>query len=74
MAPRLPNITAKKAAQAFCRGGFEVEGQRGSHMRLRNKKGIMIVIPMHYGDIKRPLLKAVIKQAGLTEDQFRALL
>ena len=34
----------------------------------------MIVIPMHDGDIKRPLLKAVIKQAELTEDEFRKLL
>jgi hypothetical protein len=29
---------------------------------------------MHPGDIKRPLLKKIIRDAGLTEDQFRELL
>jgi len=26
---------------------------------------------MHPGDIKRPLLKKIIQDAGLTEDEFR---
>jgi hypothetical protein len=29
---------------------------------------------MHPGDIKRPLLKKIIQDVGLTEDEFRALL
>ena len=29
---------------------------------------------MHPGDIKRPLLKKIIQDAGLTEDEFRGLL
>jgi hypothetical protein len=29
---------------------------------------------MHAGDIKRPLLKKIIRDAGLTEDEFRNLL
>lgn len=71
MSPRLRNITAKEAVQAFARAGFGAVGQRGSHVRLKNSDGVQIVIPMHDGDIKRPLLKAVIKQAGFTEKQFR---
>ena len=74
MSPRLPNITAKKAVNALARGGFDIVDQRGSHVRMRNMEGVQIVIPMHTGDIKRPLLKAAIKQAGLTEKQFRELL
>ena len=74
MSPRLPNITAKKAVNALARGGFDIVDQRGSHVRMRNMEGVQIVIPMHTGDIKRPLLKAAIKQGGLTEKQFRELL
>lgn len=74
MSPRLPNITAKEAVRAFIRGGFEIVGQQGSHVRMKNVKGVQIVIPQHDGDIKRPLLKAVVKQAGFTEAQFRELL
>jgi hypothetical protein len=29
---------------------------------------------MHPGDIKRPLLKKIIQDAGMTEDEFRRLL
>jgi hypothetical protein len=29
---------------------------------------------MHPGDIKRPLLKKIIQDVGLTEDEFRALI
>ena len=74
MAPRLPNITAKEAVRAFLRAGFEHTGQRGSHARLRNPEGTHLIIPLHRGDIKRPLLKALIKQAGLSEFAFRQLL
>jgi len=74
MSPRLPNITAKKAVSAFTKAGFLLVGQHGSHARLKNAEGLLIVIPIHTGDIKRPLLKAAIKQAGLTEKQFRELL
>ena len=71
---RLPNLTAKEAVRAFSRAGFAISSQRGSHARLKNNEGLQIVIPMHDGDLKRPLLKAVIKQAGMSEDQFRKLL
>ena len=74
MAPRLPNVTAKEAIRAFERAGFEVVGQKGSHVRLKNGAGVMLIIPQHGGDLKRPLLKAIIKQAGLTESDFRKFL
>lgn len=71
MASRLPNCTAKEAIRAFLKVGFIVAGQKGSHVRLKNDAGIMLIIPQHGGDLKRPLLKAMIKQAGLTEKEFR---
>ncbi len=71
---RLPNITAKKAVVAFHKAGFEVVGQRGSHVRIQNSAGIQLIIPQHGGDLKRPLLKALIKQAGLSEQTFRELI
>jgi predicted RNase H-like HicB family nuclease len=35
---------------------------------------IVTTVPMHPGDIKRPLLKKIIQDAGLTEAEFHALL
>lgn len=71
--PRLPNITAQKAIRAFEAAGFVITGQEGSHVRL-TKDNTKLIIPDHPGDLKRPLLKALIKQAGFTETRFRELL
>jgi len=74
MSPRLPNVTTKDTQHAFERAGLAFVGQRGNHVRLQNAQGVMLVIPVHSGDIKRPLLKAAIKQASMSEKEFRALL
>jgi len=72
---RLPNLTAKELVQALKRAGFVEDGQRGSHLYLWNvEKKLLTTVPMHSGDIKRSLMKRIIKQAGLTEGQFRNLL
>ena len=71
MSPRLPTISPKDAVVAFCRSGYVVVGQRGSHVRLQNAAGVVLIIPVHHGDIKRPLLKALIKDAGMSEGEFR---
>ena len=70
---RLPNISAKDAIRVFSKAGFLRTGQKGSHVRMRRADGTTLVIPNHYGDLKRPLLKALIKQANFSEKEFRAL-
>lgn len=74
MAPRLPNVTARDAIRAFCAAGFLIAGQKGSHVRLRRDDGVVLIIPHHPGDLKRPLLKALIKQAGMKESEFHTFL
>jgi predicted RNA binding protein YcfA (HicA-like mRNA interferase family) len=57
------------------RAGFVFQRQKGSHATLRHPGSRRtVVVPMHPGDLKRPLLKLLIQQAGFTEDEFRALL
>jgi predicted RNA binding protein YcfA (HicA-like mRNA interferase family) len=31
----------------------------------------LTTVPMHPGDVARPLLKKIIKDVGLTEEEFR---
>jgi len=72
---RLPSVSAKEAIRALERAGFEFQRQRGSHVTLRHPDSRRtIIVPMHGGDLKRPLLKALLRQAGLSENEFRALL
>ncbi len=72
---RLPTVTAKEVVKALLRGGFVSGHQHGSHLYLKHPvTEKRTVVPIHTGDLPRPLLKAIIKQAGLTEDEFRDLL
>jgi len=75
MLARLPGVQAKDIVRVLERAGFEFERQKGSHVTLRNPVTTRTtVVPMHSGEFPRWLLKQIIKEAGLTEDQFRHFL
>jgi predicted RNA binding protein YcfA (HicA-like mRNA interferase family) len=71
---RLPNVRAKEIIKALQRAGFEVQRQKGSHTSLRHpRSGLTTTVPLHPSEFPRWLLKHIIKDAGLTEDEFREL-
>lgn len=75
MLARLPGVRATELVRALEKAGFEVIRQKGSHITLhsfRNERTTLV--PMHPGDFPRWLLKKIIKDAGLTEEQFRHFL
>jgi predicted RNA binding protein YcfA (HicA-like mRNA interferase family) len=75
MSERLPSVSAKDVVRVLQRVGFVFERQKGSHATLRNPDSRRtVVVPMHPGDLKRPLLKAILQQANLSEDEFRSIL
>ncbi len=72
---RLPTITARELVAALKRAGFIEDGQRGSHLRMWHpERRVITTVPIHSGDLPRPLVKAIIKQAGLGDDEFGELL
>ena len=72
---RLPTVSAQQVLSALQKAGFQITHQRGSHVRLVHQiTRIKTVIPLHPGDMSRPLLKKIIKQCNLSEQQFRELL
>ena len=68
--PRLPVISGRQAVAAFQRAGFEVKRQRGSHI-IMTKAGCSetLSVPDHR-ELKPGTLRALIRKAGLTIDQF----
>ncbi|MBL1258557.1 type II toxin-antitoxin system HicA family toxin [Methylocystis sp. Sn-Cys] len=75
MTPRLPSLDAKEVARALERAGFVFQRQKGSHATYRHPETKRTtVVPMHSGDIKRALLRLIIEQTGMTEEEFRSLL
>jgi predicted RNA binding protein YcfA (HicA-like mRNA interferase family) len=73
---KLPSLTAKKVVRALKSAGFVEDRQKGSHLILIHPVGgARTVVPVHPGrTIKDPLLRAIIRDASLSVDDFIALL
>ena len=71
---KLPNISGKEAAKAFQRAGWRPIGQVGSHLVLV-KEGLRVnlSVPQHK-ELSVGTLRALIRNAGLTVDEFLGLL
>jgi len=71
---KLANISGKEAAKAFEKAGWQRMGQVGSHLVL-SKPGVRtnLSIPQHK-ELSVGTLRALIKAAGLTVEEFLALL
>ncbi len=68
-------VNARQLVRALLKAGFQEKKQRGSHLRLYNTATEhQTEIPIPPGDVPRGLLKAILKQAGISEEDFRDLL
>ena len=64
---------AREALAKLQRAGFVIKRQSGSHVVLRHADGRQTYVAMHPGDVPSGTFRSILKQAGLTEDQFRKL-
>jgi predicted RNA binding protein YcfA (HicA-like mRNA interferase family) len=71
---RLP-VCSGAAPKAFgvATVGFAVDHQTGSHIILRHPSGRRLSIPNHR-ELAKGTLRALIREAGLTKEQFAELL
>ena len=70
----LPVVKAREMAAVLKRAGFHELRQVGSHLTFKHPKGSMVVVPMHSKDLPRPMTTAILKQAGLSDEEFLKLL
>jgi predicted RNA binding protein YcfA (HicA-like mRNA interferase family) len=72
---KLPVVSGRQAVAAFERIGYAVDHQTGSHIILRHREPPYrrLTIPDHR-ELAKGTLRSVIRQAGLTVDEFRSLL
>jgi predicted RNA binding protein YcfA (HicA-like mRNA interferase family) len=64
---------AREVLARLQRAGFVVRRQSGSHVVLRRQDGRQTYVVMHTGDVPTGTFRSILKQAGLTEDEFRNL-
>lgn len=73
----VPLLRAKDVVRALERAGFVVVRVKGSHHRMVHKDDPQraTTVPVHAGrDLPRGTLRDIIDQAGLSVDEFIALL
>ncbi|RKX45570.1 MAG: type II toxin-antitoxin system HicA family toxin [Thermotogae bacterium] len=72
---KLPRLTAKEIIRILESQGFILTRSSGSHRIYKNSEGKRVTVPFHSGKVLHPkLLKSIIRDMGLTEEEFLKLL
>ncbi len=66
---KLPQIKAKEVARILEKIGFKFVRQKGSH-KIFIKENLAITVPFHTKPLKKGTLFQIIKQTGLSTEEF----
>jgi len=73
--PRLPTATGREVVAALKRCGYGIARQKGSHAYMVKNGGDPIAVALHAGEeVPKGTLRRIIKDAGLTVEEFIRLL
>lgn len=72
----MPSLKPRELLRALERAGFFVDRQKGSHLTLRHVTDPTrrVTIAMHPVELHRNAVQQILKQAGLTPEEFLRLL
>jgi len=70
---RLPVCSGKDAVRAFQKLGYQVDHQTGNHIILRHPQMRRLTAPNHR-ELAKGTLRALIREAGLSNEEFSRLL
>jgi len=72
---QLPLVSGREVVKALRKIGYEQDRQRGSHIVLRQTASPhrRVTVPDH-SEVAKGTLRAIIREVGLTVDEFKALL
>jgi len=71
---RLPVVSGAEAVKAFQRDGWQVDRQKGSHVVLLKTGHIASLSVPQHPELAPGTLRALIRAAGLSVEEFVALL
>ena len=70
---KLPVCSGLDAVKAFGKMGYAVDHQTGSHIILRHPTLRRLTVPNHR-ELAKGTLRALIRESGLTKEEFSRLL
>ena len=73
---KLPVLKSKQLLSVLQKAGWGIVRQKGSHVQLKHadKPHHLVTIPYHNKDLAIGTLGSIIKQLGLTKEEFEELL
>jgi predicted RNA binding protein YcfA (HicA-like mRNA interferase family) len=71
---KLPVISGRQCVRALQKVGFVEDHQTGGHVILRRENPTVTISVPNHRELKKGALRAIIKQAGLSVDEFVELL
>jgi len=76
MAPKFANLKPREVVRALQKGGFHIHETSGSHVHLKHpKRPGRITVPYHERfDLPKHIVKSIVRQAGMTNQEFFRLL
>jgi predicted RNA binding protein YcfA (HicA-like mRNA interferase family) len=70
----LPRISGRECVAALSKKGFQFKRQNGSHIILRRAEPFGQVVVADHKELDRGTLRGILRQAGLSIEEFIALL
>ena len=70
----LPRISGKKCIKALSKANFSFKRQEGSHLIMRRDDPFSQLVVPNHKELDRGTLRSIIRQSGLSVDEFIKLL
>ena len=72
--PKLPQVSANQLIKALGKLGFRVTSQKGSHIKMSDRKGRITTIPNHKNIKKGTLKKGILNPLEISVEELIKLL
>ena len=70
----LPRVSGRETVRILEKAGFRVRRQHGSHIILRRDNPFAQTVVPDHKELDRGTLRAILRQAGLSVDEFTKLM
>jgi predicted RNA binding protein YcfA (HicA-like mRNA interferase family) len=71
--PKLPVLKPRQVMSALEKAGFRQVRQRGSHVQFK-RGNLLVTVPNHPGDLNLHVLRSILRQSQMTQEEFLVLL
>ena len=68
---RMPRVSGREVVAALTRIGFRVRRQHGSHIIMRRDEPFAQTVVPNHSEIDTGTLRAILRQIGLSVDEFK---